>query len=562
MLFFDLAGFNSLRKSTEVCMRIGFGLLLLAFLAFGGTLFAQTDITGGAVSGVWHLADSPFRVHGTVQVEQGTTLVIEPGTEVLFDEYTALSIDGCLQAIGTETDSIRFHGENWYGIDVQGTSWDVDSTRIEYSVITGSVDCGICDNVAARLSVRRCRISENMGTEGAGICIYGATPYIADNLIINNQTGGNGGGIYISYNSTPLIARNRIIGNSCLDSGGGIGVANCVPLLYDNVIKNNAAGYVGGGIFLFNSSARIMGNRILNNNGCCGGGVGVWSGCVPHLIDNLICNNTGVSGGGLYSCNSNDILSINNTICYNYADCGGGYEIDTNIDLASYNCILWGNQALSAPEVSIGTNCDPYFTNCCIEGMYTNFGGPGFATYDTTHNQNMISDDPLFIEPSLGAGFEFTCPVTGWMLAEDSPCINAGILVDDLYLPYYDVFGFLRIAGGSVDIGASEWCNMTTRCEESAVTKSPVTIGNYPNPFNPRTTITFSIPAEGRVRIDIYNLRGQKITTLTDARMTQGSHSIDWDGKAATGSDVASGFYLCRLNTDSGTATRKLLLMR
>jgi hypothetical protein len=543
-------------------MRIRLGLLLLVFLTTGGALLGYTDIAGGMVSGVWHRADSPFLVHGRVLVNLHECLEIEPGSEVIFDSGTTLSVYGCLLAIGTETDSIRFHGYRWYGIDVQGNSWDLDSTRIEYAVITESIASGIDVDTASRLSVRRCRISDNTGSEGAGIHIYRASPYIADNLISNNTNSTSGGGIYINDNSTPLIARNRIIGNHCISNGGGIEVLDCAPLLYNNVIKNNIAKSVGGGIYLARSSARIMGNHILNNYGYCGGGVGVWSSCVPHLTDNIICNNSGWMGGGLYSSGADDILSINNTICYNYAEYGGGYKTDGSTDLASYNCILWGNQAPSAPEVYLGNNSDLNFTNCCIDGRYTNFDGPGFATYDTTHNQNLMSDDPLFIEPSLGAGFEFTCPVTGWMLAGDSPCIDAGILIDDLFLPYYDVFGFPRIAGIGVDIGASEWHNTSINCEDSTVVPNPITIGNYPNPFNPRTTITFSIPAEGRVRIDIYNLRGQKITTLTDARMTQGSHSIDWDGKAATGSDAASGFDLCRLNTDSGSATRKLLLMR
>jgi hypothetical protein len=86
--------------------------------------------------------------------------------------------------------------------------------------------------------------------------------------------------------------------------------------------------------------------------------------------------------------------------------------------------------------------------------------------------------------------------------------------------------------------------------------------GNYPNPFNPTTTIKFATKESGHVAIDIYNVKGQKVKTLVDEQMDAGYHGIVWNGKDDNGRNVASGIYFSNMRSGKYTATRKLILMK
>lgn len=80
---------------------------------------------------------------------------------------------------------------------------------------------------------------------------------------------------------------------------------------------------------------------------------------------------------------------------------------------------------------------------------------------------------------------------------------------------------------------------------------------NYPNPFNPGTTISFTLPEGSRVRLEVFNILGQQVDLLIDEHLEAGVHSTVWDG-----SRVSSGFYLYRLQAGEFTATRKMLLLK
>jgi len=86
--------------------------------------------------------------------------------------------------------------------------------------------------------------------------------------------------------------------------------------------------------------------------------------------------------------------------------------------------------------------------------------------------------------------------------------------------------------------------------------------GNYPNPFNPKTTIEFSIPETGFINLSIYNITGQKIRELAADTMTAGTHSVVWDGKDENGMIVSSGIYLSRLRSGEHIAAGRMLLMK
>jgi hypothetical protein len=89
-----------------------------------------------------------------------------------------------------------------------------------------------------------------------------------------------------------------------------------------------------------------------------------------------------------------------------------------------------------------------------------------------------------------------------------------------------------------------------------------VTISNYPNPFNPITTICFNITKSAHVNVTVYNIRGQKVTQLVDENMPIGLHKVAWNGKDENSNSCASGMYLYRLNTGDTTLTHKMMMVK
>ncbi len=85
---------------------------------------------------------------------------------------------------------------------------------------------------------------------------------------------------------------------------------------------------------------------------------------------------------------------------------------------------------------------------------------------------------------------------------------------------------------------------------------------NYPNPFNPATEINFSLPENAHVKIEIFNVLGQRVRTLVDAHMDAGYQSIVWDGTDRSGRSVSSGVYLYRMQAADKTFTRKMLMLK
>jgi subtilisin family serine protease len=85
---------------------------------------------------------------------------------------------------------------------------------------------------------------------------------------------------------------------------------------------------------------------------------------------------------------------------------------------------------------------------------------------------------------------------------------------------------------------------------------------NFPNPFNPSTTIAFDLPAPGKVNLTVYNLRGQLVRTLVNGPMTAGFQKVVWDGKDNGGSPAATGQYLFRIASEGRVFTKKMVLLK
>lgn len=85
---------------------------------------------------------------------------------------------------------------------------------------------------------------------------------------------------------------------------------------------------------------------------------------------------------------------------------------------------------------------------------------------------------------------------------------------------------------------------------------------NYPNPFNPTTVISFSLPEHLEVRLDIFNILGQRVRALVDKTMSPGDYAVEWDGRNETGYPVATGIYLYRLAAGEFVSSKKMMLIK
>jgi len=85
---------------------------------------------------------------------------------------------------------------------------------------------------------------------------------------------------------------------------------------------------------------------------------------------------------------------------------------------------------------------------------------------------------------------------------------------------------------------------------------------NYPNPFNPTTTIRFDLPIASDANLVIYNMLGQKVRTFQMNNISPGAHTIKWNATNDLGAQVSAGIYLYQLQTEGFIKTKKMILLK
>ena len=102
----------------------------------------------------------------------------------------------------------------------------------------------------------------------------------------------------------------------------------------------------------------------------------------------------------------------------------------------------------------------------------------------------------------------------------------------------------------------------TRVAQENASPSALAVVRNYPNPFNPSTTIEFTIPSSGAVNLELFNIAGQKCRTLLSGHVKAGTYTLTWDGKGDSGEMSPSGLYFIRLGMGSLVSTHRMLLLK
>ncbi|MCC6398115.1 MAG: T9SS type A sorting domain-containing protein [Bacteroidetes bacterium] len=120
-----------------------------------------------------------------------------------------------------------------------------------------------------------------------------------------------------------------------------------------------------------------------------------------------------------------------------------------------------------------------------------------------------------------------------------------------------------------LDRDGTEWFSETitvnfslTDIQDSELPIDPRLVQNFPNPFNPETTIQYGTDSRTMVRVEVYSVLGQRVRTLVNAEHARGHHVVRWDGTDDNGRQVNSGAYLCRVVSGGQVGMTKMLLMR
>ncbi len=516
----------------------------------------------GALSGT--LGPGVFHVVDTIYVDIGDTLQIMPATTLTFDGPYPFNIYGLLLAEGTESDSIIFttdttaNPDRWRGIRFIEAH---DSCRLSYCIIqygraTGSYpeDRGggiYCESIQYMMNIliSHCLIRYNQANYGGGIGTPpspGPLSYLTINhtTITNNTADVAGGAI---WSEIANLDNCSIIENTASTSGGGLcigegTISNCV-------IRGNSAGSLGGGIYAYTFGADLFENCEFENNSAGSGGAVYYTTMINPTFRKctFVGNIASGSGGAVYLSSTAPLFenctfsgnTATGTACIHMPE----YFFSTvlkNTIIAHNN----GNGSLFfGDSTSIQISYSDFYDN---QGgnftgdipdslgllLTTNYNGDSCDTYFN------IFLDPQFVDTAAG----------DFHLQSTSSCIDAGD-------PTYPFDPDSTIA----DIGAfyyhhTPWVgDQPNQTHPSQFYLYP----NYPNPFNPVTTITFDLNRTDHVTLKIYNTLGREIATLVDATLTLGTYKVPF-----TADNLSSGIYFYTLKSTTHTQTRKMVLLK
>ncbi len=182
-------------------------------------------------------------------------------------------------------------------------------------------------------------------------------------------------------------------------------------------------------------------------------------------------------------------------------------------------------------------------------GHWTHLGGGYYGWEWRTHNINA--------EPFGGPAFD-----TLWNLST-----HTNYLLNIRTWDIRDNYSAWGLANYDTVLTGKKYINPAEFPAEPVIPKEslPVTFilgQNYPNPFNPSTIIEFSLPQSENVNITIFNILGQKVTTLVDEAQAAGNYSVTWDGHDSDGSEVSSGVYFYRMTAGLFCASKTMMLVR
>jgi len=254
-------------------------------------------------------------------------------------------------------------------------------------------------NLSGNASIEGFTIQGGQSNSGAGVYSSGGT--VSDNIITNNVSSQNGGGIATSSYSRTYIYNNVISNNTASNRGGGIMNSSYATMEFeDNTVENNQAVYGGGVYFVPYGTLVFEGNRVRSNSATYGGGIYTPGYSGARIINNIVTNNeASTAGGGIYSTSYSYAKIVNSTLFGNKAPFGSSVGVSSYCGVIIANTVMWGNDGFTINRPRYGAAQVKY---SIVQNGYSGVGN--------------VDADPQFVNP---AGGDFS-------LLGNSPAIDAG----------------------------------------------------------------------------------------------------------------------------------------
>lgn len=473
----------------------------------------------------------------------------------------------------SDGDSVLLHdglyvGPNNVNINYHGKSITVAS-------LSGNPEACVIDCESELYGGRRGFAFET--GEGPGAVLAGVT--------IRNGLQ-RGGGIYCEGSSPRILncilEANRAEGDYLRSFGGGMMCYEASPTIEDCVFIGNSATY-GGGIACQHSAAQIVGCEFVGNSGGWGGAGYAYFDSGTTIDTCVIRGNHASSGAGLYFHYAPDIVVSNSILVENVASLGGGgIRCDGDANALIQSCLIASNSAAEYGGGVSSFHASPSIVQCTLVGNYSGLHGSGLSTSSegTVSLRNSIvalNSGSVGIHGVGTTVVEVICTdVYGHELGNyggvlsDQTGINGNISADPLFCDLggadYTLDGESPCLPDNNDCGVQmgafgEGCDLTA--VGAPAPAGVVLEANYPNPFNPSTTIPFSLGAPSAVTLTIHDLSGRLVRVIADARsFPSGRHELLWNGLDTAGRPAPSGVYFYRLETAAGATARPMLLVK
>jgi len=544
--------------SSLVPSLIGF----LTVLALAPAAGADTTVPGGSVWGTWDVDGSPYWVTGDITIQEGDTLIVEPGVDVYlqgneFDAY------GYLEAVGTSSDSILFQGGTFFRVGYS----DVPSQLAYCSIIDGGQlrvgytdpefsNCRLENNVLSlwmmdtQIVLNDCVIS---GT-GQGVEIFRGSEMTAvtmNGCVVENHSTS---GIWNSTGDSVIVTDCQFIGNTDEQGGGIRADQGTVSVSGCTFTDNHATAGFGGGIAVDGASLSVSHSTFIDNT-CTdpsaytsGGAIGLSYSTDAEIAyctfhgNNLNQYPIGGIIGLHYSSATVDHCNFG---CVDVLSWAGIFARLSNLSLSNsvfydlnYEWVIHCEECSYTVEL-----CDYY------DAGYTLFGGGSPPDVGELCDVNVNGDscdvygniflDPMFSDP-------LNCDYT---LQEGSPCIDAG----DPSFPY-DPDGTIT------DIGRYYY-NQESLFGESAAALPPAGLSVLcrPNPCRGgllEVSCLQTGAGDSPVTVCLYDVSGRLAAGPSGPLdPIMGRVMLDT-------SELSPGVYLCRLRAGELSETASVVVMR
>lgn len=351
-----------------------------------------------------------------------------------------------------------------------------------------------------------------------------------------SSEGNIGGGIFCK-NASPYLHHLTVEGNLSKLQGGGMYLEKSNSVIEHCLIRNNQAVMEGGGFCISNGNHRIKKCTINNNLGATGGILCLDS--IVELNNTLIHNNSfsrviDVKNSTFYIINSTitDNSQLDYICLFNYST---AYIV---------NSIIW-NESNTQLYVSNNSKISQSKLYIYYSNLKGGKDGIKIANIDTLYYLYNINNEPIFR--------------LNYSLNRISPCIDTGTA--HLYINGQSIVNISEseYKGNAPDMGYTESDYNTTNV---GIQMNDISIQTFPNPFNSKTIINYSLGISQRVIISIYSITGQKIISLIDENIVRGNYYTKWDGFDASGKQVASGAYIILFDTPYYSTSKKILFIK